>query len=315
MLSIEERFSVESFVSAELSVSLFADDAAGLLHARLAAEGVGARVIASSLVVDSAEAFARPFLGETVLVELPAGTGTSLDEFLLRLDARTMAEGQAVIVNAAPECLDHVAARLRGPAVTLLSHATIADRIAALSLSRLRPAPAFHESGGDDPVRLQQLAEEVGRIARALGDLAHTEHGAPRALGDAMIGYRAEPARAEKPGGVTAADVRTTIRLRRLRDRFLPAEIFADPAWDMLLDLFAARIEGMRVGVSSLCIASAVPPTTALRWLKTLTDSGVAVRVADPTDARRVFIELSEETAAAMRAFFAAAKIQGGLAV
>src|SRR3546814_12784439 len=68
-----------------------------------------------------------------------------------------------------------------------------------------------------------------------------------------------------------SAQVRDLLRARRLRDDFLPADLFADPAWDMLLDLLAARLEHGRVSVSSLCIASAVPPTTALRWIRRLT--------------------------------------------
>ena len=38
--------------------------------------------------------------------------------------------------------------------------------------------------------------------------------------------------------------------------------------------LMAARLEQQRVEVSSLCIAAAVPPTTALRWIKALSDAG-----------------------------------------
>jgi len=60
------------------------------------------------------------------------------------------------------------------------------------------------------------------------------------------------------------------------------------------------------VAVSSLCIAAAVPPTTALRWIKTLTDLGMFVRASDPSDRRRVFIELSDEVAGAMQACLAA---------
>jgi hypothetical protein len=39
------------------------------------------------------------------------------------------------------------------------------------------------------------------------------------------------------------------------------------------------------------------------------------VRVADPEDGRRVFIELAEPTAEAMMNYLSAAKAQGGLAV
>lgn len=95
------------------------------------------------------------------------------------------------------------------------------------------------------------------------------------------------------------------IRARRLRGRFFPENLFADPAWDMLLDLLQAEIAQLRVPVSSLCIAAAVPATTAFRWLKSMTDQGIFVRRADPHDGRRVFVELSNEASIAMRRYFA----------
>jgi DNA-binding MarR family transcriptional regulator len=95
------------------------------------------------------------------------------------------------------------------------------------------------------------------------------------------------------------------IRARRLRARFFDEELFADPAWDMLLDLLQAEIAQHRVPVSSLCIAAAVPATTALRWIKTMTDSGLFNRRADPHDGRRVFIELAPAASLAMRRYFA----------
>src|SRR3546814_2543305 len=74
------------------------------------------------------------------------------------------------------------------------------------------------------------------------------------------------------------------LRQRRMREQYFPADLFADPAWDMLLDLYAARLEHQPVSVSSLCIAAAVPATTALRWIKTMTEAGLFVREADPQD-------------------------------
>ena len=73
----------------------------------------------------------------------------------------------------------------------------------------------------------------------------------------------------------------------------------------MLLDLLQAELAQHRVPVSSLCIAAAVPATTALRWIKSMTDSGLFVRRADPHDGRRVFVELSPGASAAMRGYFA----------
>jgi DNA-binding MarR family transcriptional regulator len=83
----------------------------------------------------------------------------------------------------------------------------------------------------------------------------------------------------------------------------------------MLLDLMAARVEMQRVAVSSLCIAAAVPPTTALRWIKSLCDQGLFVRVADPEDGRRVFIELSAETATMMEAYLKAVQRMGHVVI
>ena len=76
----------------------------------------------------------------------------------------------------------------------------------------------------------------------------------------------------------------------------------------MLLDLMAARLERRQVAVSSLCIAAAVPPTTALRWIKLLTDQGILSASPIPTDGRRVFIELADPAAEGMMNYLAAAQ-------
>src|SRR3954451_9357535 len=61
----------------------------------------------------------------------------------------------------------------------------------------------------------------------------------------------------------TLERVRSILKARRMRARFFEAELFADPAWDVLLELYAAQIGQYRISVSSLCIGAAVPPTTA----------------------------------------------------
>ena len=103
---------------------------------------------------------------------------------------------------------------------------------------------------------------------------------------------------------VSVESVRSVIRARRLRGRYFSEDMFADPAWDMLLDLLQAEIAQLRVPVSSLCIAAAVPATTALRWLKNMVDQGLFIRRADPHDARRVFVELAPQTSLALRRYF-----------
>jgi len=155
--------------------------------------------------------------------------------------------------------------------------------------------------------RLQQLSEEVGRIAAVLAALS--EHEA------AAVALAVEGASGPEGERLDAGFIRSMIRARRLRGHFFPNEIFADPAWDMLLDLMAARVEQQRVAVSSLCIAAAVPPTTALRWIKILSEQGLFVRIADPEDGRRVFIELSAEAAAMMEAYLKAVQRAGHVVI
>jgi len=98
--------------------------------------------------------------------------------------------------------------------------------------------------------------------------------------------------------------VRRIIQQRQLRARFFDGDLFADPAWDMLLDLTAARVEHVRVSVTSLCIASGVPPTTALRWITQMNDAGLFERVEDETDRRRAFIQLTDRAVEAMARYF-----------
>lgn len=83
---------------------------------------------------------------------------------------------------------------------------------------------------------------------------------------------------------------------RRRRTVLFPYGLFADPAWDILLDLFVARAEGRAICVTSACIASGVPATTALRWLKCLEQREMIVRRSDKYDGRRVYIRLTDAT-------------------
>lgn len=143
---------------------------------------------------------------------------------------------------------------------------------------------------------LLELSNEVNRIAGTLARLSVDSgiDGRPE-NGDASLEVRE----------LSAERVRNVLRARRLRAHFFPDDLFADPAWDMLLDLFYAELAQHRVAVSSLCVAAAVPPTTALRWLTTLVNRGLVVRRPDPRDARRVFVELAPDASAALHRYFA----------
>lgn len=88
--------------------------------------------------------------------------------------------------------------------------------------------------------------------------------------------------------------LRRTIAVRKSRNKIVGDGIFADPAWEMLLDLYLAFLENRSVSVTSLCIAAAVPPTTALRYLQNLVKLQMVTRTRDGRDGRRVYVTLTK---------------------
>lgn len=175
-----------------------------------------------------------------------------------------------------------------------------ADEVRAAVLAALpeQQGLAVGDFSDRDAQRLNSLGREVERIARALSDIATASQNA------------GPPEVAIEP-----AYVRAVIRRRRERERFFPSELFSDPAWDMLLDLTAARLERRLVSVSSLCIAAAVPTTTALRWIRNLCDLGLFERNIDPDDMRRGLISLTDATAERMLSYLAAGRAAGTVVV
>ena len=125
--------------------------------------------------------------------------------------------------------------------------------------------------------------------------------GSAMRIAERIVGPPVEPICGQ---AVTEQYVRNMLKLRRNRDRFFDNDLFADPAWDILLELYASTLAQIRVSISNLCIAAAVPPTTALRWINQLENQGMLARRADPTDGRRCFITLSEKALEAMNAYF-----------
>lgn len=100
-----------------------------------------------------------------------------------------------------------------------------------------------------------------------------------------------------------AALARFLLRQRRRREIVLGARHFSDPVWDMMLDLFAARVGGEEVATSSLIIAANVPQSTALRRIRQLVRNGDLVATSDPHDGRRTFVRMSDDLFECMASF------------
>ncbi|HEX8261749.1 MAG TPA: MarR family winged helix-turn-helix transcriptional regulator [Allosphingosinicella sp.] len=283
------------------AVLVLADEPAGERW-REAARSAGCRVIDVVPIAKAADRLDRQVAADAVLLDCPDDRAGLLDPLLRRLADAADAWRFGSVVATPMALVDRVAAQVFVPGIEQLCEPTQGERVAAVRrVAAHHPSQVHDVNKAQATLRLQQLSEEVGRIANVLAALSEDE-----AAAAAMAAVGAGPnGEGERLDG---AFIRSIIRARRLRDHFFQGELFADPAWDMLLDLMAARVERQRVAVSSLCIAAAVPPTTALRWIKTLCDQGLFVRVADPEDGRRVFIELSVETATMMEAYLRSAQ-------
>lgn len=267
-------------------------------------------------------------LGDVVVVDCPVTGSRGIDAMMLaglaRLDMRVARSGAKLIVGTNLAGLDDVFAVLDQSNPQILVSPSRAERVIAVGrVMGEAGAARLREMGEEDRVALLRLSQQVEAIAHSLDRLSHapTPGPGPSVLGEFKRDYAApEPSAfgsfGAAPAPVDAAGpplpdpgvVRQIIANRQARARFFDPELFGDPAWDMLLDLTAAHGEGARVSVTSLCIAAAVPATTALRWLTQMVESGIFVRVPDPADRRRAFIALSDKALAAMSAYFASLK-------
>jgi DNA-binding MarR family transcriptional regulator len=277
---------------------LFGSDPRRRARAQTALAALGVRLVDSVPLDQALERVDGQLALGLAWLELGEEDATPvLDALLSRLNGLAEDRGTVVVASAPLELVDMLAGRLTGRRTEILVDPDDAQRAATLAtaLSGILDEAGVSDVGKDNAARLRQLSDEMGRIAATLARLS-TGPGTPAV----------KPSEGTAPApAVEAETVRSVIRARRLRARFFSEELFADPAWDMLLDLLQAEIAQLRVPVSSLCIAAAVPATTALRWIKTMTEQGLFVRRADPHDGRRVFVELAPSASDAMRRYFA----------
>jgi DNA-binding MarR family transcriptional regulator len=259
----------------------------------------GFRVGARMPIESAAQRIEQQVIASGLWVELDRDCGESMDELLTKISDDVASGRYAAVVSATSDLLDPLAAFLDSGDVELIIDGEDAERATALAVASARsgmPLVLSDIASDNNAERLRQLSEEVSRIASTLARLS-TGPGAPV--------RKLEPVPADDVPPLSADTVRSVIRARRLRARYFREDLFADPAWDMLLDLLQAEIAQLRVPVSSLCIAASVPATTALRWLKTMVSQGIFIRRADPHDGRRVFVELAPDASQALRRYFA----------
>lgn len=299
----------------------------GATHDRLASvvEALGQRVLSQVALDELAGRLAHTAALDLLVLDLRGGlTNARAQDAVIRANReRKKLPFCRLVVLFDADAIDFVFAELNGPASILLCEPGLPDVVTALAVSALGAGERHKTRLSDvtretESSRIEKLSEEVRRLAATIERLAGGETRPLSFVNEHERPYRGSSVEQQKGKAETAlppdhGEIRALIRMRRLRERFLPENLFADPAWDMMLDLFAARLAGERVSVSSLCIAAAVPPTTALRWIGQLTDRGIFQRVDDPVDGRRAFIELSDKAAQALSAWAQAVRASGGV--
>jgi hypothetical protein len=113
-------------------------------------------------------------------------------------------------------------------------------------------------------------------------------------LGDIQVSAPAQVAIAQ---GVDAAIVKWLVSLKDFRPFPECRGITGEAGWEILMDLYVSERMGKKTSVTSACIGSRVPPTTALRHLNALCDAGRIERHRDENDARRYWLRLPPDVA------------------
>lgn len=283
---------------------IIADDphAAGL--AAEAVDGAGATVAATVGFAGSLDRLVAQTNLHGILIEARGVDEQQLHDALPAIDAVARDRRIGLVASMATDQIDTVWSCLADGKGALLCDPRVLERVAAIAPMTLDTR--FHDISREEDARLQLLNAEVARFAETIARLSQGGEGlvgVAAGVRETSLRFGVE-ADVSATAVVDAGTVRNLIRARRLRANHFAADLFADPAWDMLLDLFAAELEHRRVSVSSLCIAAAVPGTTALRWIGTMVDAGLFERHADKLDRRRAYVGLSDKARDALLRYF-----------
>jgi len=203
--------------------------------------------------------------------------------------------------------IESVISALRLEAVDFLSKPIMPKDLLVSVRNALQKTQAAREmyplqAKGKDMKSLQALAATANALAADLHRIVEVagENGARPAQSSA-IGSAHAYAHAPVPKQPARVDsqeyesLRFLMGLQEVRSSLFGDALLPDPAWEMLAELMLAQLNGRKIAITSLCLASKTPVTTALRRIDDLIDAGIAVRTRDPVDRRRSYIELTEQ--------------------
>lgn len=189
----------------------------------------------------------------------------------------------------------------------------------AASLILVHNHPSGDPKPSKDDVIATRRLDEIGRAldVRLLDHIVVTARHAHHIVSDDILAGDAPkpsaftlrsgwPPRGGNDDSQTLDNARSTMRRRLLRRQLLGHdELFGEPAWDMLLDLFVHDGEAKPLATSSLCAATGIPSSSAMKLVQRLCDADLLERTVDIYDRRRTIVKLTPEVAHKLRAYFA----------
>jgi FixJ family two-component response regulator len=214
---------------------------------------------------------------------LPEGDGISLIHALTR-KAAEQGRTLSFIMATGHATKDVAIGALRASVTDILEKPVTQQQLrAAMQRIRgLRPTVPVRDALLD---KITDLSAELQRIALLMD-------GPDRPAEAVPVVEVGQPAQ-DVDAGQLKAVIREQLRREAKRREIGGGELFGDPTWAMLLDLLLAKIDNRRISVSSACIASGAPMSTALRLVRRLVGEEVLCRLPDEHDKRRHFLVIN----------------------
>jgi DNA-binding MarR family transcriptional regulator len=96
----------------------------------------------------------------------------------------------------------------------------------------------------------------------------------------------------EPPPEALLERAESILRVRRARERLLGRAVMGEPAFDLLLCLYA-RSGQKEISLTSLARPAGIPYSSAVRWIRYLADKGLVERIESRTDRRVTCVQLT----------------------
>jgi len=187
----------------------------------------------------------------------------------------------------------------------------------AASIILVHNHPSGDPTPSEEDVAVTRRLDQIGRAldveildhivvtSSCAHHIANTGDSAGKPKKATSYTMRSPDERAPPKPDMAFENARATMRRRILRRQLIGAEeLFGEPAWEMLIDLFVHECQGKPLSTSDLCVTSTIPMSSALRLVQKLCDAELVDRTPDLMDARRSFVRLQPATSHRLRAYF-----------